>query len=280
MKDEQKTKDQLIIELAKLRQRIAELEASETERKRVEQELQHTLHNLPKAMGATIQAMALAVETKDPYTAGHQRRATNLACAIAKEMGLSKGQIDGIRMAGAIHDLGKISVPSEILSKPGRLTEIEFNLVKTHPQVGCDILKRIEFPWSIVQIVLQHHERMDGSGYPKGLVGEEILLEARILAVADVVGAMSSHRPYRPALGIDKALEEISRNRGVVYDPKAVDACLKVFTEKGFKFEYGDEESDFTEEKERVPGSDSQPWPKSVAPTSDMSEMMGVEVEV
>ncbi len=278
MKDAEKTKEQLLNELVRMRQRIAELEASETERKRVEQELQHTLENLRKAMGATIQAMALAVETKDPYTADHQRRATNLACAIAKEMGLSKEQIDGIRMAGAIHDLGKISVPSEILSKPGRLSEIEFNLVKTHPQVGCDILERIEFPWSIVQIVLQHHERMDGSGYPKGLVGEEILLGARILAVADVVGAMSSHRPYRPALGIDRALEEISRNRGVVYDPKAVDACLKVFTERGFKFEYGDEESDFT--KEHVPGPGFQPWTKSVAPTSDMSETMGVEVEV
>ncbi len=139
-------------------------------------------------------------------------------------------------MAGVIHDLGKISVPSEILSKPGKLTEIEFSLIKTHPQVGFDILKEIEFPWPIAQIVYQHHEKMDGSGYPQGLSGEKILLEARIMCAADVVEAMASHRPYRPALGIDVALEEIKKNKGKLYDPDVADACLNLFTENKFKF--------------------------------------------
>ncbi len=167
---------------------------------------------------------------RDPYTAGHQKRVTDLACAIAEEMSLSKEQIEGLQMAGLIHDVGKILVPAEILSKPGRLTEIDFSMIETHPKVGYDILKTIEFPYPVAQIVIQHHERMDGSGYPAGLTGKEILLEARILAVADVVEAIASHRPYRPALGQDKAIEEISQNRGVLYDPKAVDACLKVLS--------------------------------------------------
>jgi HD-GYP domain-containing protein (c-di-GMP phosphodiesterase class II)/HAMP domain-containing protein len=208
-----------------------------TERKRAEEELQHTTENLRKALGATIQAIALIVETKDPYTAGHQRRVADLARAIATEMGLAEEQIGGIRMAGVIHDIGKIYVPGEILSKPGRLGDIEFGLIKTHPQVGYDILKTIEFPWPVAQIVLQHHERVDGSGYPQGLSGEEIMLEARIMAVADVVEAMASYRPYRPAHSIDEALEEISQNRGVLYDPEVVDTCLRLFTEEGFKFE-------------------------------------------
>ena len=140
-------------------------------------------------------------------------------------------------MAGVIHDLGKIAIPSEILSKPGRLSEIEFSLLKTHPQVGFDILKDINFPLPIAQIIYQHHERMDGSGYPQGLKGPKILLEARIMAIADVVEAMASHRPYRPALGIDTALEEISKNKGTIYDTDAANACLKVFMEKGFNFE-------------------------------------------
>ncbi len=188
-------------------------------------------------MRGTIQAMAMTVEKRDPYTAGHQRRVANLARAIAKEMGLSKEQIAGIRMAGIIHDLGKISVPAEILSKPGELTKNEFEIAKEHAQVGYEILNEIEFPWPVAQIVYQHHERMDGSGYPNGLSGEDIILEARILGLADVVEAMASHRPYRPALGIDKALEEIQQNRGTLYDPEVVDACLKIFNKKGFKFE-------------------------------------------
>ena len=201
------------------------------------EELRAALNNLRETLEGVIQIISLTVEIRDPYTAGHQNRVTNLACAIATEMGLLEDKIDAIRMAGIIHDLGKIAVPAEILAKPGRINEHEFSIIKSHPQVGYDILKGVEFPWPIAQIVYQHHERMDGSGYPRGLSGEEIMMEARILSVADVVEAMASHRPYRPALGIDTALEEISQNRGALYDPDVVDACLKVFKEKGFKFE-------------------------------------------
>ena len=207
-----------------------------TMRKKYEKKLQDTLKDLRKALRGTIQAMALAIETRDPYTAGHQRRVADLARAIAKEMGFSRNKIAGIRMAGVIHDIGKIAIPSEILSKPGRLSKAEFELIKNHPQAGYDILKPIKFPWPVAQIVLQHHERMDGSGYPQGLSGEDILPEARILGVADVVEAMASHRPYRSALGIDKALEEISNNRGKLYDVEVVNACLKLFKDKRFKF--------------------------------------------
>ncbi|MDY6971516.1 MAG: response regulator [Thermodesulfobacteriota bacterium] len=199
--------------------------------------LQDSMDKLGKALEGSIHAMALTVETRDPYTAGHQQRVANLANAIAREIGLSEERIEGVRMAGLIHDLGKISLPAEILSKPGRITKIEFDLIKTHPKVGYDILKSIEFPWPIAQMVLQHHERMCGSGYPLGLRGKEILLEARILAVADVVEAMASHRPYRPALGIDKALGEISENRTSMYDPEVVDACLNIFRKKSFGFD-------------------------------------------
>jgi response regulator RpfG family c-di-GMP phosphodiesterase len=199
--------------------------------------LQTTMNDLQRSMEGIIQAMVKTVEMRDPYTAGHQRRVSKFACAIAQEMNLSGSQIHGIKMAGDIHDLGKISVPAEILSKPTRLTDAEFSLIKIHPQVGYDILKGIEFPWPIAQIVYQHHERMDGSGYPQGLSGDDILLEARILAVADTVEAMASHRPYRPALGIDKALEEISQNRGALYDHGVADACLNLFKEKEFEFE-------------------------------------------
>jgi HD-GYP domain-containing protein (c-di-GMP phosphodiesterase class II) len=207
-----------------------------TDSQRAQGELENSIMKLRKAMGGIIQAMALTVEKRDPYTAGHQRRVSDLARAISTEMELSEEQIDGIRLAGTIHDIGKICVPADILSKPGRLTEHEFGIIKDHPQVGYDILKEIEFPWPIAQIVYQHHERMDGSGYPRGLAGEKILLEARIIALADVVEAMSSHRPYRPSLGIGKALEEISTHSGVYYEPAAVDACLRLFKEKRFEY--------------------------------------------
>ncbi len=192
---------------------------------------------LRRTLESTIQAIGLTTEMRDPYTTGHQRRVTQLTCAIAKEMGLSQEQLGGIRAAGLVHDIGKMSIPAEILSKPTKLTEMEFRLVQGHPQVAHNILKTIEFPWPVTQIVLQHHERMDGSGYPQGLKAGAIILEARILAVADVVEAMASFRPYRPALGIDKALEEIVQNKGILYDPKVVDACIRLFTEKKFQFE-------------------------------------------
>ena len=190
-----------------------------------------------KTLGATIQAIAVTVETRDPYTAGHQRRVADLSRAIATEMNLPIDQIEGIRMAAAIHDLGKISVPAEILSKPTKLTNIEFSLIKIHSQSGYDILKDIDFPWPIARMVLEHHERMNGSGYPNGLAGDDILIESRILAVADVVEAIASHRPYRPSLGIEAALEEIEKNRGTLYDTGAVDACLRVFREKSYHLE-------------------------------------------
>jgi len=208
-----------------------------SERKRAELELQKTTGMLRETLGHLINVVATTVEVRDPYTAGHQRRVSNLARAIATEMGLPKDQIEGIRVAGVIHDIGKISVPSEILSKPGKLSEIELALISTHPQVGYKILKDISFPWPIAQIVYQHHERMNGSGYPRKLKGKAILLEARILAVADVMEAMSSHRPYRSALGLDRALEEISANKGRFYDPDVVDACVRIFSERKFDFE-------------------------------------------
>ena len=208
-----------------------------TERKRAEEELRQSHARLRRTLERTIQVVISTIEMRDPYTAGHQRRVTQLACAIARELGLPEEEIEGLRMAALVHDLGKISVPAEILSKPGRLNPIEWTMIKAHPQIGYEVLKAVEFPWPVAETVLQHHERLDGSGYPQGLSGKDILMKARILAVADVVEAMSSHRPYRPAPGIDKALEEIERNKGILYDPEVVDACVRLFTKKGFKFE-------------------------------------------
>ncbi|MEA2021589.1 MAG: HD domain-containing protein, partial [Candidatus Caldatribacteriota bacterium] len=192
---------------------------------------------LKKNMDATIQTMSKIIEVKDPYTAGHQKRVSQLATAIAKELNLSPDKIEGIRIASLIHDIGKISVPTEILSKSTTLSDLEFSLIKEHSQTGYDILKSIDFSYPVAQIVLQHHERINGTGYPNKLKDKETLPEAKIMAVADVVEAMSSHRPYRPALGIDAALEEIFQNRGTLYDPEVVDACLKLFKQKGFNFE-------------------------------------------
>jgi PAS domain S-box-containing protein/putative nucleotidyltransferase with HDIG domain len=208
-----------------------------TEHKQVEEELQQSLKRLRRTFDETVQALASAIRTRNPYMAGHQQRVTQLASAIAREMGLPEEQIEGIRVAGLIHDIGKISVPVEILSNPDGISDLEYGIIKAHPQIGYDILKAVEFPWPVAEIVLQHSERLDGSGYPQGLSGDEILLEARILGVADVVDAMSSHQPYRAARGLDKALEEISQNRGILYDPGAVGACLKLFKQKEFKFE-------------------------------------------
>jgi putative two-component system response regulator len=183
----------------------------------------------------TIQAIALTIEKRDPYTAGHQMRVAELAVALARELGLPQEQIEGLRLGGMIHDLGKIYLPAEILSRPGRLTETEFALVKTHSEVGGEIMRHVEFPWPVTEMILQHHERQDGSGYPKGLRGDQILIEARILAVADVVEAMASHRPYRAALGIQNALDEIRRGAGLVYDPEISAACLRLFETGGYQ---------------------------------------------
>jgi PAS domain S-box-containing protein len=205
--------------------------------KRAEEKLLQTLESLRKAVSTTIQVMVSAVEKRDPYTAGHQIRSADIARAIATEMGLSQNQIEGIRMAGSIHDIGKLSIPAEILSKPVKLSNIEFSLVKEHPRTGFEILKDVESPWPLAQIVYQHHERMDGSGYPRNLKGDEILIDARILAVADVVEAIASHRPYRPSLGIEAAMNEIEKNRGILYDKNVADACLRLFREKGFQLD-------------------------------------------
>lgn len=208
-----------------------------TERKRTEEELKQSAEKLRKAMEGTIQTIALTTEMKDPYTAGHQHRVAKLASAIALELGLSQEQVEGLRVAGSLHDIGKIYVPAEILAKPGRLRQNEMNLIKDHAQVGYDLLKTIEFPWPVAQIVLQHHERMDGSGYPLGLKDEDILIEAKILGVADVVEAMSSHRPYRPAFSLEKALLEIIHKKGILYPAEVVDACVTLFNDKGFRFD-------------------------------------------
>jgi len=208
-----------------------------SERKKAEEQLKESFKKLQKTMEDSISAISLVTEARDAYTAGHQRRVSKLAVVIAEEMGFPQDRVEGIKIAGLIHDVGKINLPAEILSKPGKLSEIEFSLIKNHSKIGYDILKKIDFLWPVARIVLQHHERLDGSGYPQGLKGDKILLEAKIIGTADVVEAMSSHRPYRLSLGIDKALEEISQNKGILYDPEMVDACIKLFKEKEFKFE-------------------------------------------
>ena len=205
-----------------------------TDRKQMEQDFGRTLESLRKAVGTTIQVMVSAVEARDPYTAGHQLRSADLCRSIATEMGLSREQIDGIRIAASIHDIGKLSIPADILGKPIKLNTLELSLVKDHARKGYEMLKDVESPWPLAQIIYQHHERMDGSGYPRNLKGEAILIESRILAVADVVEAMSSHRPYRPSLGIEEALKEIASHKGVLYDNDVVNACLRLFREKSY----------------------------------------------
>jgi putative nucleotidyltransferase with HDIG domain len=207
-----------------------------SQQKRSQAALRESLERVKKLLEQTVNVLASTVEMRDPYTAGHQRRVALLADAIAREMGLTEDRIEGLRMAALIHDIGKIYVPAEILSKPGALTLTEQRLIQTHPQVGHDVLKRVDFPWPVARIVLQHHERWDGSGFPKGLSGEDILLEARIMGVADVVEAMSSHRPYRAARGISEALKIVSENSGVLFDPEVVKACLTLFYRRNFQF--------------------------------------------
>jgi putative two-component system response regulator len=216
------------LELNSLRNHLEELVDVRTAELKISDE------KLLKNLFDSVSALASIVEMRDPYTAGHQRRVAHLAVAIAKEMQLPERQIEGIRLAGVVHDVGKIQVPAEILSKPGKLNALEFGLIKDHSLSGYEILKNIDFPWPIAQIVLQHHERLDGSGYPRGLKGDEILIEAKIMAVADVVESMMSHRPYRPSLGIDAALEEVVRNKGRQFDPVIAEVCIKLFREKDY----------------------------------------------
>ena len=205
-------------------------------RKKNEADIKDNRNKFRRALEGIIEVVSRTVETRDPYTAGHQRRVKQLAVAMSRDMNFSPETVQGIGLAGEIHDIGKICVPVEILTKPGQLTDLEYAILKTHPQVGYDILKDVEFPWPLAQIVLQHHERMDGSGYPSGLAGDDILPEARILIVADTVEAMSSHRPSRPAQGLEKALSQIEENRGKLYDADVVDSCLQIFRTGTFSF--------------------------------------------
>jgi PAS domain S-box-containing protein/putative nucleotidyltransferase with HDIG domain len=207
-----------------------------TERKKLEEDRVYALKLLRKTTDTTIEIICKMVEIRDPYIGSHQRRVADLARAIAHELGLTREQVDGIRIAALIHDIGKISIPTEILSKPGRLNVEEFELIKNHPGYAYQMLKTIDFPWPIAEIVYQHHERLDGSGYPRALTDKNILLEAKILGVADVVEAMASHRPYRASQGIDAALEELRRNTGILYDPDVVKACLRLFQKNEFEF--------------------------------------------
>jgi putative nucleotidyltransferase with HDIG domain len=234
-----KNRAQLIEEIDTLQRKIADLERAQADLKEAADELRQSYAQSQRVLEGMVKAWVLAVETRDPYTANHQREVAQLAAAIAREMGLPQEQIEGIRVAGLIHGIGKLNIPLQVLSKPTELTEVERSMIEAHPRAGYDVLKAVEFPWPVAEIVLQYHERMNGFGYPQGLSGEEIILEARILAVADVVAAMSSHRPSGGPWGMDKALGEISQNRGVLYDAEVVDACLKLFTEKGFEFEEG-----------------------------------------
>jgi putative nucleotidyltransferase with HDIG domain/PAS domain S-box-containing protein len=221
------------MELAVANENLQRLVAMHEENER---KLKATLTKTSRSLLGVIKAISKMIEIRDPHTAGHQRRMTNLACTIAREMSLSVDQYNAIYVAGLLHDIGKISVPSEILSRPGRLTEVEYLLVKAHPQVGYDMLKEVDFPWPVAEMVLQHHERINGKGYPQELKGNEILLEAKILAVADCIEAMGSQRPYRSAFTLSEVLKQLVANKGVAYDPDVVDACLTIFRDRDFDF--------------------------------------------
>ncbi len=216
--------------------KVIEVITDITEKKNTELKIKDSYTKLQKTFDDTIKTLASILETRDPYTSGHQKRVSQLAIGISEEIGLTKEKIEAIKTAALLHDIGKINIPASILARPGKISDIEYEMIKTHSQLGYDILKNIEFPWPVADFILQHHEKEDGSGYPNGLKGKDISVEAKILLVADVIEAMSSHRPYRPALGMDKALMEIKKNKGKLYDPKVVDACIELFKNKDFKF--------------------------------------------
>jgi len=237
MRNEEKTKDQLIKELQKIREKVAGLEEVKLKYNQVDKKLKQAHEKLQKIIEGTTNIITKVVEIRDPYSTGHQQRVSKLATVIAQEMKLPQDKIEGVRLASLVHDVGKVNLPTEIVSKPSKLVEVEFNLLKNHPRVGYEILKKVDFPWPIAEIVFQHQEKIDGSGYPRGLKGDDILIEAKILGVANVVEAMSSYKSYRPALSINEALTEIVENKNVLFDPEVVDICVNLFKEKGFKFE-------------------------------------------
>ncbi|MDD3518397.1 MAG: PAS domain S-box protein, partial [Chromatiales bacterium] len=212
-----------------------------SEKKRAEERIAGYIEKLEGSILRTVEVITILSEMRDPYTTGHEKRVAQIAVAIGAELGFDEHRLEGLRIGGYLHDVGKIIVPTEILSKPGRLSTLEYEMIKGHPQAGYDILKKVEFPWPVAEMALQHHERIDGSGYPQGLEGEDILLEARILAIADVVESIASHRPYRPKRGIEEALAEIEQGRERLYDPEIADACLRAFRERGFRL---DEDTD------------------------------------
>jgi putative nucleotidyltransferase with HDIG domain len=236
MKGTEKTKDQNIEELAELRSKLSHSEAMQAKQIQVEKKLRQSYKKLQRTLEDIIEVITKIVEIRDLYLVGHQEKVSKLATKIAQEMGITPDKIEGIRISSLVHDIGKISLPTEILNRPNKLIDIELALIKNHPQIAYDILKTINFPWPVAEIILQHHEMINGSGYPNKLKNNETLIEAKIIAVADVIEAMSSNRPYRSAHSIEEALEEISRNKGILYDPEIVDVCITLFKEKGFEW--------------------------------------------
>jgi putative nucleotidyltransferase with HDIG domain len=236
MEDKYKTKDQLIDELVGIRRRVAELEVAKSAIDILNESLSQDSEKLRIVIQDIMITLASTIDTRDSFKVGHQKRVAELACAIAEEMHLSGEKIKEIELAALIHDIGKVSVSADLLTRPDRLGETEYNIIKNHPQTGYEILEKAEFPQFIARIILQHHERLNGSGYPQGLSGDDIILEARIMAVADVVEAIASQRSYRKALGLEGALKEVTRYKNLLYDIDVVDACVRLFTEKGFKW--------------------------------------------
>jgi len=234
--EEKEKKEKLLKEFVSLRQEVTRLKKKETEHRKIQKMLNENIEKMRKTLRAMINTLIFLVEEKDPYTAGHQTKVAKLSCAIAREMGLSEERINTLELAATIHDIGKVNIPFEILNKPDRLTRAQFGMVKTHSQTGYSIVKSMNFPSPVADIILQHHERIDGSGYPQGLAGDDIMIEARILGVADVIEAMSSRRAYRPAHSIDDCLEEIWQKRNISYDQDAADICMDLFTRKDFNF--------------------------------------------
>ena len=236
MENTGKTKDQLVEELKKVRKKIAELEKIKVKSNKIEEELSWNYKKLSDVMEEIASIFTKVVEMRDPYLRGHHQGVSRLATAIAQEMKISRDRIESIRFAALVHDVGRINWPTKIVNNDSKLVEAEYDFIKSHSKIGYYILRSVDFPWLIAEIAYQHHERLDGSGYPRGLKDDEILVEAKIIGVADVVEAMSSHRPYRSAYSIREALDEISNNRGILYETEVVDTCLTLFKEKNFKF--------------------------------------------